>query len=81
MMHFMAVASMNCHEVAEYRVNGASEPWLNGRPVGIGSSLEVTLDLFNHSCDPNTLRFHWGNTIVVYSGQNIKEGEEVEMRL
>ena len=76
-MHFMAVASMNCHEVAELR--GCDNlPLMQGTLQCIGSSLEASLDLVNHSCVPSVLRFNCGRSTVLIACKDIKEGDEVK---
>ena len=76
-MHFWAVAAMNCHEVAELRADD-SLPQMQGNLQCIGSSLEASLDLINHSCVHNVLRFNCGRSTVLVACQDIKEGEEVD---
>ena len=76
-MHFWAVASMNCHEVAELRASD-DLPLMQGNLQCIGSSLEASLDLINHSCVHNVLRFNCGRSTVLVACQDIKEGEEVD---
>ena len=78
MMHFWAVASMNCHEVAELRASD-DLPLMQGKLECIGSSLEASLDLINHSCTHNVLRFNCGRTTVLVACQDIREGEEVNV--
>ena len=75
-MHFMAVASVNCHEVAELRAS-SEQPLIHGSLRCIGSSLEASLDLFNHSCVPSVLRFNCGRSTIVIASKDISEGEEV----
>ena len=75
-MHFWAVAAMNCHEVAELRASD-DLPQMQGKLQCIGSSLEASLDLINHSCVHNVLRFNCGRSTVLVACQDIKEGEEV----
>ena len=75
-MQFMAVASMNCHEVAEIRAS-KDQPLIQGNLHCIGSSLEASLDLFNHSCVPSVLRFNCGRSTVLIACKDIKEGDEV----
>ena len=75
-MHFMAVASMNCHEVAELQ-GSDNLPLIHGNLQCIGSSLEASLDLFNHSCVPSVLRFNCGRSTILVACRDIKEGEEV----
>ena len=76
-MHFWAVAAMNCHEVAELRASD-DLPQMQGNLQCIGSSLEASLDLINHSCVHNVLRFNCGRSTVLVACQDIKEGEEVQ---
>ena len=76
-MHFMAVASMNCHEVAELQ-GSDNLPLIHGTLQCIGSSLEASLDLFNHSCVPSVLRFNCGRSTILVACKDIKEGDEVE---
>ena len=67
---------MNCHEVAELRASD-DLPLMQGNLQCIGSSLEASLDLINHSCVHNVLRFNCGRSTVLVACQDIKEGEEV----
>lgn len=76
LMHFMAVASMNCHELAELRASD-DLPLIQGQLQCIGSSLEATLDLLNHSCMSSVLRFNCGRSTVLVACKDIKEGDEV----
>ena len=73
----MAVASMNCHEVAELQ-GSDNLPLIHGNLQCIGSSLEASLDLFNHSCVPSVLRFNCGRSTILVACRDIKEGEEVD---
>ena len=75
-MHFMAVVSMNCHEVAELRAPN-NQSLIQGSLQCIGSSLESSLGLLNHSCDPSVFRFNCGRSTVFIAGKDIKEGDEV----
>ena len=75
-MHFMAVASMNCHEAAELRASDHL-PLMQGELTCIGSTLEASLDLFNHSCVPSVLRFNCGRSTILVACKDIKEGDEV----
>lgn len=76
MCHFMEVSSMNAHEIGHFEC-GANSPWYEGRPKDIGASLEPTLVLFNHSCDPNIIKVNLGNVTVAIASRKIREGEEV----
>ena len=50
---------------------------LEGRVDLVGSSLDVSLGLLNHSCDPNTIRFNSNGRVVLMANRTIAEGEEV----
>ena len=77
-MHFMAVASMNCHEIAEL-VHASKDEMLSQSSLEcIGSSLEASIDLINHSCVPTVLRFNCGRSTVVVACKDLKEGDEVK---
>ena len=56
-MHFMAVSSMNCHEVADLQASG-NVPLMQGALQCIGFSLKASLHLFNHRCVHSVLRFN-----------------------
>ena len=76
-MHFMAVASMNCHEIAELVHASKDQPLIQSSLEVIGSSLEASIDLINHSCVPTVLRFNCGRSTVLVACRDLKEGDEV----
>ena len=43
----------------------------------IGTSINTTMALINHSCDPNTFRFNMNKTSILISCRHIKAGEEI----
>ena len=43
----------------------------------IGTSINTSMALINHSCDPNTFRFNMDKTSVVISSRHIRAGEEI----
>jgi hypothetical protein len=53
--HLMAVASLNCYAIGLYEA-AADKPWHAGNPVNLGLSLQSSLALINHCCDPNVIR-------------------------
>ena len=75
----MEVCTMNSHEIGHYLCQSESA-WYNGSTVVIGSSLEPTLVLLNHSCDPHIIRINVGRATVVFAARDIKEDEEVTLR-
>ena len=76
MCHVMEVATMNSHEVGVMECP-SGESWMTAQTVGVGCSLEPTLVLLNHSCDPTLLRVNSGHTTVAFASRNIKKGEEI----
>lgn len=79
LLHFMAVASLNCYEIGIYETVGNS-PWHQGKPNSVGLTYQPTLALLNHSCDPSTIRFNVGRATVLVASRDIKKGEEVKVR-
>ena len=76
MCHVMEVATMNSHEIGVMEcVSG--QGWMTAQTVGVGCSLEPTLVLLNHSCDPTLLRVNVGTTTLAFASRNIKKGEEI----
>lgn len=74
--HFLEVVTMNNHEVGHFRAEG-SDPWYLGQPLSLGSSVEPTLVLLNHSCDPNITRINIGRATVAIAAKDIEKDEEV----
>lgn len=78
--HFMEVASMNSHEVGHFIASSATDPWFRGSAGrAIGSSLETSLVLLNHSCDPNILKVNVGRASVVFAARDIRTDQEVHL--
>ena len=76
LLHLMNVASTNSIEVGLFQVD-PDKSALEGRVDLVGSSLDVSLGLLNHSCDPNTIRFNSNGRVVLMANRTIAEGEEV----
>ena len=51
---------------------------MEGSVESIGTSLEPTMDLINHSCDPSIVRYNFGTHIVAVALKDIDEGQEVK---
>ena len=75
-MHFMAVTALNTHGVAELQASN-DQPLIQGTIRGIGSSLEVSVSQFNHSCVPSTLRLYCGRSTIIIASKDMSAGEEV----
>ena len=73
----MESSTMNTHEISHFTVDSETSLWHSGRPETIGSALDPTLVLFNHSCDPNVIRINLGKATIVYATRDIKEDKEV----
>ena len=43
----------------------------------IGTSINTSMALINHSCDPNTFRFNMDKTSIIISSRHIRAGEEI----
>ena len=43
----------------------------------IGTSINTSMALINHSCDPNTFRFNMDKTSIMISSRHIRAGEEI----
>ena len=76
LLHFMSVATTNSLEAAMLQVNEKQSP-LEGQVVVTGGSLDASIVLLNHSCDPNTIRFESNGYSVLMANRTIQEGEEV----
>ena len=76
LLHFMNVASTNALEVAMLQVTDKQSP-LDGQVVITGGSLDATIVLLNHHCDPNTIRFESNGFSILMANRTIQEGEEV----
>ncbi|KAJ6633064.1 SET and MYND domain-containing protein 4, partial [Pseudolycoriella hygida] len=61
----------NTHEVYEL-VESRSDK--SSKTVFIGGGIYPTLALFNHSCNPDIVRYYKGNAVHVHSVSNIKSG-------
>lgn len=69
----MEVSTFNAHEVGFASKNGNVVASIDP----IGCSLEPTLVLLNHSCDPNVIRVNNGRDTLMFACRNIAEGEEI----
>ena len=78
LLHLMTVASTNSSEVGLFKVD-PDQSALEGRVSYVGGSLDVSLGLLNHSCDPNTIRFNSNGRVVLMANRTIAEGEEVTL--
>ena len=63
------VQSFNTHSIRELTENFTWEK--------IGISINPSLALVNHSCDPNTIRCNLNKNTILVAGQHIKQGEEI----
>ena len=75
----MGAASMNCHEVGRYTVP-TGLPEMEGVIRAFGTSIEPTMDLINHSCNPAIMRYNVGHSIVAVAVRDVPEGEEVNKK-
>jgi len=76
MVHLMEVATMNSHEVGLLEASGDNN-WLMGQTKAVGCSLDPSLVLLNHSCDPSIIRVNIGTSTVCYANRDLKAGAEV----
>ena len=79
LLHFLAVSALNSHELVMYEAPEAG-PWSDGGISAsnfVGSAISPTMDLMNHSCDPNTTKFNSGRGLVLIATRDIHEGDEV----
>ena len=72
----MEIGTLNSHEIGHF-TTGPKMSWSQGFPITIGSSLDPTLCLTNHSCDPNIMRVNVGKYTAVFAGKDIQRDEEV----
>ena len=68
---------MNCHEVGRYTVP-TGLPEMEGVIRSLGTCIEPTMDLINHSCNPAIMRYNVGHSIVAVAVRDVPEGEEVK---
>ena len=72
--HLIAVQCFNSQQVTELSLEKSNYKWET-----IGSAINTSLALVNHSCDPNTFRFNMHKTCVLIASKHIKKGEEITM--
>ena len=70
--HLIAVQCFNSHQETELALEKSDYKW-----EIIGSAINTSLALVNHSCDPNTFRFNMNKTCVLIASKHIKKGEEI----
>ncbi|CAH2247975.1 SET and MYND domain-containing protein 4 [Pararge aegeria] len=77
----LQVLQFNAHEVFELHCPkpkvGQNIIKHDGKSMFLAGAVFPTLALFNHSCDPNIVRYFCGPHVVVRAVKNIKEGEEI----
>ncbi|CAG0917823.1 unnamed protein product [Notodromas monacha] len=66
----------NAHAVDELCIRNPVD-MLGAQGVQIAEAVYPTLSLLNHSCDPSTVRVHYGDIAVVYAIQAVKSGEAI----
>ena len=74
--HFLEVVTMNAHEIGHFRAE-KDDSWYMGYPITVGSAVEPSLVLLNHSCDPNINRINVGRATVAVAAKDIEKDEEV----
>jgi hypothetical protein len=72
----MDVCTLNVHEIGEYQTTDYDTS-LSGDILTIGSALEPSLVLLNHSCDPHIIRINVGRATMVFAARDIKVDCEV----
>lgn len=72
LLHHIQCLQFNCHEVADLLTSGKSS-----KTRFIGAAVYPTLSLFNHSCEPNIVRYFQGGKVYVNLCKNIKRGEQI----
>lgn len=73
-LHNIQVLQFNAHEV--YELQKDQNDYI-GRTEFIGGAIYPILALFNHSCDPATVRYFDGKRVYVHSMRPLREGEQI----
>ena len=72
--HLIAVQCFNSQKISELAHEKSKFNW-----EGIGTSINSSISLINHSCDPNTFLFNMNKTSVLIASKHITKGDEVTM--
>jgi len=70
--HLIAVQCFNSQQLTKLSAEEATYKW-----EVIGTSINTSMALINHSCDPNTFRFNMDKTSIMISSRHIRAGEEI----
>ncbi|XP_063696192.1 SET and MYND domain-containing protein DDB_G0284059-like [Culicoides brevitarsis] len=73
-LHNIQVLQFNAHEIFELQKDEKDDI---GRTEFIGGAIYPVLALFNHSCDPATVRYFNGHRVYVRSIRPLRAGEEI----
>ena len=72
MYNLFQILQFNVHSVMQAVIK---EQTFSMEPIG--SALYSSIAFFNHSCNPNTIKYWEGDRIVVVASQPIRRGQEV----
>uniref|UniRef100_A0A8D8RD30 SET and MYND domain-containing protein 4 n=1 Tax=Cacopsylla melanoneura TaxID=428564 RepID=A0A8D8RD30_9HEMI len=72
LLHQIQFIQFNCHEVADLIKSGS-----DAKTRFIGAGTFPTLSMFNHSCEPNIVRYFRGNKVYVNLCKNITKGDQI----
>ncbi|KAI5731580.1 hypothetical protein M8J77_012647 [Diaphorina citri] len=72
LLHQIQCLQFNCHEVADLVGTGESS-----KTRFIGAGIFPTLSMFNHSCEPNIVRYFRGTMVYVNLCKNFKKGDQI----
>lgn len=75
MLSNLQLCPCNAHEVSELHVMKSDIE--KTKSCEIGAGLYPTLSLFNHSCDPNVVRYFYGDVCVTRAIHHIPKGGEI----
>lgn len=73
-LHNIQVLQFNAHEIFELQKDENDNI---GRTEFIGGAIFPVLALFNHSCDPATVRYFEGKRVHVHTVRPLKAGEQI----
>lgn len=78
LLQLMNASSTNALETGVCNLQEKSS-MLENDIAEVGGSLEPSLVLLNHSCDPNTIRINCQGHIILMANRNISEGQEISI--
>lgn len=68
------ILHFNAHEIFELQKDNDADP---GKTVCIAAAIYPFLAQFNHSCDPDTVRYFDGDRVIIRATRNIAPGEQI----